>query len=571
MKRVFSLVILFLFLTACGQGESEMPTAVPPAPTIVPPTATTPVDTPTPIPPTLAPLPTATTLPRDLSIQSHGVRFYPVGNIYSGDLVTFQLLPFVPDNVAGSEVTVHVLVDGVEVVNAALDGRNLGGTVEGLFPWVWDTSLAEGEYEVEVILDRDDRITEGDEIAENNVVSVTVTVLDESLQPAGEANAEWLKVETDCCIVHAISGTSAGRDFDELVEMVETAVQEASDTLREPIQTKFEVYFIDKVIGQGGYASGYMVISYLDRNYAGNGLYNVLVHEASHVIDRQFAPQRVIMLTEGLAVWVSGGHFKPDELNQRAAAILSTGNYVPLGELVSDFYNAQHESSYSQAAGFVTYLIQTYSWPSFRAFYADTAADDASTLTEALNLNLQAYYGKSLDEMEAEWLAYLEGLPPNRAQATDVVTTIRFFEVMRRYQKVYDPTAYFRTAWLPSPPFVRDQGNTADLTRTNVSDTHIALETMLLAADTAVRDRDYDLANILLDSVTRVLDGEGTFIDPLAVNYLNIVRETQVAGYEAHQIDLRGTHAEVIATRPNRTTLTKLQFDLSGGEWTLSN
>jgi hypothetical protein len=142
---------------------------------------------------------------------------------------------------------------------------------------------------------------------------------------------------------------------------------------------------------------------------------------------------------------------------------------------------------------------------------------------------------------------------------------------MRRYQTVYDPTAHFLTAWLPSPPEVQEQGNTADLTRHPHTDTHVALETMLQSADTAVRAGDYNLANVLLDSVTRVLDNEGTFIDPMAVNYLNIVHSARALGFEAQKITLTGTRAQVMATAVNKTSLTRLDFTLSGGDWVLTN
>jgi hypothetical protein len=575
MKRF--AILFVLLLSACSLGNETLPTVVPVVATAVPfVTATSPpplpTNTATAVPPTQMSLPTITSIPQDdLGIRSGDIRLYPVSQIYSGDLVTFQLLPFVPAEIAPENVSVHVLVDDRIVVSGVLDGRNLGGSTEALYKWAWDTTDASGLHQVKVILDRDDSIVAGDTNPDNNLASLTVNVQPETARPRTEANAEWLTAQSACCLIHAISGTAAGRDLSHLLTAVETAVQQASLKLNEPLQSQIEIYFVDKVIGQGGYASGYMVISYLDRHYAGNGLHHVLVHEATHVLDRQFAPQRIIFLTEGLAVWASDGHFKTDDLNQRAAAVVATGNYVPLAELVNDFYNAQHESSYVQAAGFITYLIETYGWPSFRAFYSDVTADDASTLAEALNLNLQAYYGKSLDQMEADWLAYLESLPPDRTQVTDLLTTIRYYDVMRRYQTVYDPTAHFLTAWLPSPPEVQEQGNTADLTRHPHTDTHVALETMLQSADTAVRAGDYNLANVLLDSVTRVLDNEGTFIDPMAVNYLNIVHSARALGFEAQKITLTGTRAQVMATAVNKTRLTRLDFTLSGGDWVLTN
>ena len=576
MWKYFRVGFLLLFvLTACGLSpngdkiDDVSVTAVAPTliPTAQPPPIQTPAPTSSPVP---SPFPTSAPA-QDLSLTTLSVNLYPGPTIFSGDLVTFQILPFVPDTVSPDAVTVHILVDGVVVANDILNDRNLDGQAIGLLKWVWDTTNSAGNHEIQVILDRDDHILVGDDDPLNNQVTMSVVVDRNRNRPVMEANAQWLTAESNCCIIHAVSGTAAGRDLPQLVTMTETAVQEASAKLNEPLTRKIDIYFIDKVIGHGGYAGSSIVISYLDRDYAGSGLHEVLVHEASHVLDRQFAPQRIIPLTEGLAVWVSGGHFKPDDLNQRTAALVATGHYVPLKELVDDFYHAQHEASYSQAAGFVTYLIDTYGWPTFRAFYGDVTTEDAPTLAESIDLNLQIYYGKTLAEIEADWLAFLDTLPPDRTEVTDLITTIRYYDVVRYYQTVYDPTAYFLTAWLPVPQEVQEHGNPADLTRHPNDEIHVTLEVMLQAADTAVREADYEIANLLLDSVTRVLDSSGNFIDPMAVSYLNIVRSADNLGFEVQQVQLQGSEAHVWVTSASKTTLNRLNFTLSRGTWVLTN
>ena len=94
---------------------------------------------------------------------------------------------------------------------------------------------------------------------------------------------------------------------------------------------------------------------------------------------------------------------------------------------------------------------------------------------------------------------------------------------------------------------------------------------MLFAADEALRTGDYSRANIILDSVTRVLETEGTFIDPLAINYLNIVRKADEEGYEAQQIWLNGSRAELTATKKNSTNLDTFRMMLQGQDWYFTN
>jgi hypothetical protein len=173
--------------------------------------------------------------------------------------------------------------------------------------------------------------------------------------------------------------------------------------------------------------------------------------------------------------------------------------------------------------------------------------------------------------MEAEWLAYLSQIEVSESAITDLATTIRFYNVMRHYQTIYDPTAHFLNAWLPYPYDVIEKGNPADLTGHPREEINITLETMLVAADEAMRDGDYNRANIILESISRVMETEGAFIDPLAINYRNIVRKATAEGYEAQQILLNGSRAELTATKTNSTNLDTFRLKLQGQEWVFTN
>ncbi len=578
----FTVLFAFLVMAGCNTSTNLPDTAVPPTavannPTLPPDTAV-PLPSPTAeLPPTHtaspSPVPTDTAVPPqpDLAIQHDDVFLYPVPHVYAGDRVTFQVLAHVPPNVDPQSVTVHVLVNYQDVAEGTLSARNLAGDAVGLFEWAWDTTDEAGEHLVHVILDRYDTVTVGDENRENNQVELNVTVRDPLTLPPNERNATWVSAETNCCTIHVVSGTAAYRDLPELLVQVETGVQQAALRLEEELSRKIDVYLIDRVIGQGGYAGNAIVISYLDRQYASRGFEQVLIHEAVHIIDRQFAPERITFMAEGLAVWGSGGHYKPEEIDQRAAALVAINQYVPLAELIDNFYPVQHEIGYLEAAGFVSYLIDTYGWPRFKQFYADVTAEDATTMSSAVDLNLQQYFGVTLAQAEANWLAYLSSLPEDREELVDLQTTIRYYNVMRRYQRFYDPTAYFLTAWLPYPGALRTDGNPADLTRHPQDEINVTLEVMLQAADTALRIGDYNKANVLLDSITRVLDNDGVFIDPLAASYLSLVRSLSSEGYETQSVLLEGERAIVQASTVGTAVLTQLTLTLSGQNWILSN
>src|SRR5690606_14267593 len=125
---------------------------------------------------------------------------------------------------------------------------------------------------------------------DNNQVAIPVVVQDAAAKPAAERSATWGTAETDCCVVRVVSGTAAYRDLTELLAQIDTAVSQSTNIMGISVEDKLDIYLVDRVIGQGGYAGNDVVVSYLDRQYASQGFYQVMVHESTHILDRQFAP-----------------------------------------------------------------------------------------------------------------------------------------------------------------------------------------------------------------------------------------------------------------------------------------
>ncbi len=552
-----------------GQPTAADPMALPVAPTDTLPAPSLPTDAP---PPSAAPSPSAMPNPTDaadLSLNFTDVTLYPVPLIYAGDKVTFQLLPHVPESINIGDVTAIIAVDGVQVAGGPLDRRNWNGQAEGVYEWAWDTTGLSGEYRIEVVLDPGDAIQAGDEDPLNNTVAITATVSVPTGQAARDATAVWETTEINCCIIHVVSNTAAARDLQALAPVLERAVEQAANRLTVEPSQKLHIYFIDRVVGQGGFAGTDVVVSYVDRRYAGGGLYELLVHEAAHILDQQFAPQRISFLAEGLAVWVSGGHYKAEDLKQRSAALLELGQYVPLTQIINDFYPVQHEIGYLEAAGLVTFLIDRGGWNTFKSFYSEVSTDDGPTLADAVDVNLQRYYGATLAQIESEWRGTLESTPADPAVVEDLRTTIRYYNIARHYQELYDPTAHYLSAWLPHPTQVREFGNPADLTRRPEGEMNVTLELMLTAADGAMRAGDFARANVILDSVGHILDNGGAIIDPMATSYLNIVRAAAEYDYELHMVELQGNTARAMATQAPNVRLTSLVMELRGTSWVI--
>jgi hypothetical protein len=217
----------------------------------------------------------------------------------------------------------------------------------------------------------------------------------------------------------------------------------------------------------------------------------------------------------------------------------------------------------------VAYLVDQFGYETFREFYTDTNANDAATDYESLDINLQMYYGSSAAEIEGEWLDYLRSLPITETDLADLNTTVRYYEVMRHYQKKYDPTAHYLTAWLPDPLDVQAHGNPADYTRHPQKEINITLEAMLRSAEGALLAADYVRASVILDSVERILSEDGAFGDPLSSSYAEVVKVATNYGYEVQNIDLQGDSAFVLATTASGVTLMELEFERQRGDWIL--
>jgi hypothetical protein len=375
-------------------------------------------------------------------------------------------------------------------------------------------------------------------------------------------------------VFHYVSGTAAARDIQELMALADEAMAYVSDRLgSEPDQARLDVYLIDRVLGHGGFAGDALIISYLDRFYAGGDWALVLRHEGTHILDRRFAQTRPALLAEGLAVHVAGGHFRAEPLHERAAALLALDRYIPLAELADSFYPSQHEIGYLEAGSFVGFLIDRFGWEAFKDLYGDIAGD-AGSPSAMIDMALQDHLGLTLAQAESDWLAELQSMPASSSQSTDLQQTIDFYEAVRRYQRAFDSTAYFLEAWLPPLEEAERRGITADFVRHPTELLNVTLETMFVAADRAIDQGDHAQAEALLSAVDAVLDAGGDLeASSLASHYRTLVELSSSAGYQAQQIelDLERDVARVLAASDPGAELVELTFTQQSGTWRIAS
>jgi len=212
------------------------------------------------------------------------------------------------------------------------------------------------------------------------------------------------------------------------------------------------------------------------------------------------------VLIEGLAVWATGGHYRPEPIDDLAAVIAASDSYIPLDKLrAGPFYDFQHEISYMEAGSFVRFLIEHYGLDTFKQLYGRETGNPEQD--EPL---VQSLYGKGYADLEAEWLDHLDSLSPAPQEARDWGFNVRYFDLMRSYQTELDPGARI----LPGIPSEWSTTTLSIFTRRLVAPVNVVFETALIAAQERANRGDLAGANALLDDVGEGVEDKGEMATP---------------------------------------------------------
>lgn len=568
-----SLIFCILVTTACialfpshapPPTQTQSPTASP-APTLPPPPPTVTL-TPTPI------IPTET--PPAITADDIAIHFHPDGDLFVNDLVSIEVIA--PEGMDLSESTVSI--DITQPFSNTIDtGRfssfGIGGRQQATFYWVWDTGKNyPGEQTISFSIQ-----------PENLGWTQTLTLLPSEELPGNEIGAQWQVAESDCCLVYSISNTAGARDLEEILETADLQAEDVSSHFGVPFEEPIVVNLIPRVLGHGGFAGGEILVSYLDRNYAGSTIANVLRHEMVHILDSTLGGDlRPSVFIEGLAVYFTGGHFKPEPLLPRAAALLPPSVneyglnwYIPFDELIENFYFVHHEIGYLEAAALVEFMVETWGWEKFSTFYRDIHPADDGSLASAVDQALNLHYEFSLEELERLYIEHLSSLGTTQALAEDVRLCVTFYKTVRRYQQALDHSAYFLTAWIPPIKVSRNKSIVTDFMRRPDLPENITLEVMLIDAEDAFLSKDYNEIEHILESVNQVLDAfddgsERPFeTNDLARSYYQIISLVLENGLYPNQVDM-GEDKAIVMVSDNQVNLSNITVTLESGTWTFS-
>ncbi len=490
--------------------------------------------------------------------------------LYVGDQVSIEVVS--PPGLNVQDATLQAQVDppdGPRLGSIKFGPWGIEGRYEAALIWAWDTTASSAGGHTLVYTVQPQGYTWIDQ----------VSLLPARDMPASQANAHWAETTTQCCTVFYITNTASARDLPTLTSLVDAQAQDAAAKMGAEITQPITITVLPRLLGNGGFTSSEISVSYLDRNYASNDWALVVHHEMIHAIDGRLGGDfRPTIFVEGLAVYMTGGHYQTEPLMPQAAALLPgyLNWYLPLKPLADDFYASQHEIGYLEGASLIEYMVNTYGRQNFFAFYRDIHNKQGQSQSDSIDAALKAHFSISFAQLEQDFIAALKAEPDTPSWVDNVRLQVTYYEAMRRYQQLLDPSAYFRTAWLLDNKSMRQRGIIADYLRHPHTPANLALETLFVSAGQRMLANDFTAASQFLDQISVVLDGiEHGITDPFAVSqlasdYLSIASTLQQQGYDVQNITVSENSAIAQVTTLAGPMIVQIDLQRSGGRWSIT-
>ena len=423
------------------------------------------------------------------------IEAFPDAPYHIGDVLSFRVTYIGTEDIQGTEIQLTFADHPDDILDTA---SFFAYSNQAIFYWVVDTDDQQsGMLEFRFSIS-----------ASNLTWQFNLPLLPKPPQ----RSSEWTTVDTNCCTIHYLSETDAEEQILSIQGILEDETAEAFEQFASqikrgdsPLEEPLSLVLIPVVVGQGGFAADSAVLTYSDRNWAGIDLEMLGHHEIVHVIDRYLNEgPRPALLSEGIAVFLSGGHYRKGDALERAAALVAEGLYLPLADITDDFYTAQHEISYIEAAGLVAYLSDIWGWESFLEFYFNLP--DGKRDSEIISSALESRIGITLADLERDYLDYLTSLSPDDAVRADVRLTIQTYDLIRRYQTLAVPNANFRSAWWPPIEVMLEEGIVGDYAYREKSPFNVIIETLFLEIHESFQIEDYEKVAENCAKITQILD-----------------------------------------------------------------
>lgn len=534
MKRV--LVIFFVVTLACIAPSLSLET---PTGDIVPSMTTERTTVPTLLPqPTFTPTPYVT---RDSAqtaqpaLVPDAIQIFPV-DLFPNDFLTINVAPFVPLNYTQTLTLTVSFPDGT-LKQQAIESMGLDGAKRAQF--IWTHQVPEDTAAFDLIFNLIYSESHSPTVTVTQVLTKSIDVMPVTVLPPPEPTASWVTTQTEGINIHYITGTKAERDLLILIEEVNSAYNDMTAAFGD-INEEVDVYVLDRVVGQGGYAStDWVAISYPDRAYAPIDLGTLLRHELTHRLDAAIGcEQAPAFLREGLAVYMAGGHYREEPITRKASTMTSERTMIPFSTLVDTFYIHQHEVSYLDAAAFITFFIEQFGWEGLEHL-CDAAVKAEGSDFEKLRAATKDVTQEEIDILIKQYHNWMERFPVLHDDSILFEYELQLMGLMRRYQKEFDPAAHFLEGILFSPEQGQRLEIIADFVRGPLSTEAITMELLLAAGQDALERNDVTFLGTVIDLLHTVLV-EGHTETGVYQELLEIVNLSLNNGYEPYQVIFLG-------------------------------
>lgn len=206
----------------------------------------------------------------------------------------------------------------------------------------------------------------------------------------------------------------------EVAARAEVLIAEANAKMQTNFYPDLEIFLADQLYteechGCQGFAAADLFQIFLleDGSVAPDEFDALLIHEITHVLAAHtISLPHSLFFAEGLATWVMSDHLVQSGYIsplQTAAWAYKAGAMPSLQSLREDDFagRVRARAQYDGAASFTFFAIETYGWENYCRLYALDPPEDVM--------------GKTWDELEVEWHAYLDNWADNVVNGVDAV------------------------------------------------------------------------------------------------------------------------------------------------------
>jgi hypothetical protein len=228
---------------------------------------------------------------------------------------------------------------------------------------------------------------------------------------------KFQKIDKEHFILHYREGEISSEQVDNIAGTNNDSVQFLIDFFKKHGETmtwkkQFIVYFSwfdSKLFYTHHWGAGLADDAAICSVYLGGGSnYRLAVHENTHSITYQNWPESSSFLSEGIAKCTEALATDREKNHRSVLEFIKENELFPLSELVNHEIGKTGKKTvvgYPAAGSFVEFLIESYGMKKFKTVYG---LEGRPAAEKAEDESWDRIYGKSLKDLEKEWLDWLD-------------------------------------------------------------------------------------------------------------------------------------------------------------------